>query len=48
MKNCLEIKFVVFFKKMSFFKKTLTDDLNWWLVVTLVENKYCTEKDEYV
>ena len=29
-----------------FFKKTPTDDLNWWLIVTLVENKYCTEKDE--
>ena len=31
-----------------FFKKTLTDDLNWWLAVTLEENKYCIEKDDYV
>ena len=26
------------------FLKTLTDELNWWLAVTIVENKYCTGK----
>ena len=30
-----------------FFKKAVMDDLNWWLAVPLLENKYCTEKDDY-
>ena len=25
-----------------------TDCLNYWFVVTLVENKYCSGKDDYV
>ena len=28
--------------------KNVTDDLNGWLVVMLVKNKYYTETDEYV
>ena len=32
-----------------FFKKTFIDELNQWLViVTFVQNKYCTEKDDNV
>ena len=31
-----------------FFLKTVMDDLNQWLVVTCLENKYCTEKDDYM
>ena len=31
-----------------FLKKTVMHNLNYWLAVTLVENKYCTVKDDYL
>ena len=31
-----------------FFLKTVTDDWSWRLVVTLVDNKCCSQKEGYV
>ena len=40
--------FVRYHLYRCFFLKTVMDDLNLQLVVTLVENKFCTKKDDYV
>ena len=40
--------FVRYHLYRCFFLKTVMDDLNLQLVVTLVENKFCTKKDDYM
>ena len=39
--------FVVRYHLYAYFLKIVTEDLNWWLAVTLLENKYRRERNDF-
>ena len=43
-KKCFDTIYIIFY----FFLKIVMGNLKLWLVVTRVENKYCTEKGHYM
>ena len=38
---------VVRYHLYAYFLKIVTEDLNWWLAVTLLENKYRRERNDF-
>ena len=39
--------FFVRYHLYAYFLKIVTEDLNWWLAVTLLENKYRRERNDF-